>query len=246
MTDLDQALTTEELDALGDFLAQPELENRSMDLSMLEGYLTAIVIGPRVVMPSQWLPWVWDADEGREEAMFADLDQANQILHWVMRFQNSIVLAFMGDPASFEPMFWREARWGAAEWCEGFLLGTQFHREAWTGLWLLQPTWLTPFLRLGTDEGMRLIVKERNAETWMEAVAPTLVKVRAYWIAHRQHPPEGLAEEDFGFGQPRLPGARKAPKIGRNEPCPCGSGKKLKKCCGAALDITPPESTNPH
>ncbi|MBQ4347646.1 MAG: SEC-C domain-containing protein [Firmicutes bacterium] len=24
-----------------------------------------------------------------------------------------------------------------------------------------------------------------------------------------------------------------APKIGRNDPCPCGSGKKYKKCCGA-------------
>ena len=24
---------------------------------------------------------------------------------------------------------------------------------------------------------------------------------------------------------------RKEPKIGRNEPCPCGSGKKYKKCC---------------
>jgi SEC-C motif-containing protein len=26
---------------------------------------------------------------------------------------------------------------------------------------------------------------------------------------------------------------RKGPKIGRNAPCPCGSGKKYKKCCGA-------------
>ncbi|HCS11656.1 MAG TPA: hypothetical protein DIV40_09390 [Clostridiales bacterium] len=25
----------------------------------------------------------------------------------------------------------------------------------------------------------------------------------------------------------------KKEKIGRNEPCPCGSGKKYKKCCGA-------------
>ncbi len=24
----------------------------------------------------------------------------------------------------------------------------------------------------------------------------------------------------------------KAPKVGRNDPCPCGSGKKFKKCCG--------------
>ena len=27
---------------------------------------------------------------------------------------------------------------------------------------------------------------------------------------------------------------REAPKVGRNDPCPCGSGKKYKKCCGAA------------
>ncbi len=27
---------------------------------------------------------------------------------------------------------------------------------------------------------------------------------------------------------------RESPKIGRNDPCPCGSGKKFKKCCGAA------------
>jgi SWIM/SEC-C metal-binding protein len=30
--------------------------------------------------------------------------------------------------------------------------------------------------------------------------------------------------------------ARAAPKIGRNDPCPCGSGKKFKKCC---VDHTP-------
>ena len=27
---------------------------------------------------------------------------------------------------------------------------------------------------------------------------------------------------------------RQEPKVGRNEPCPCGSGKKYKKCCGHA------------
>jgi uncharacterized protein YecA (UPF0149 family) len=25
---------------------------------------------------------------------------------------------------------------------------------------------------------------------------------------------------------------KKTPKVGRNDPCPCGSGKKYKKCCG--------------
>jgi len=30
------------------------------------------------------------------------------------------------------------------------------------------------------------------------------------------------------------PVVRAGPKVGRNDPCPCGSGKKYKKCCGAA------------
>jgi len=35
------------------------------------------------------------------------------------------------------------------------------------------------------------------------------------------HKPEGLR-----------PVVRNIPKVGRNEPCPCGSGKKYKKCHG--------------
>jgi preprotein translocase subunit SecA len=39
--------------------------------------------------------------------------------------------------------------------------------------------------------------------------------------------------------QPRVsvqPVRREGPKVGRNDPCPCGSGQKFKKCHGAALD----------
>ena len=36
--------------------------------------------------------------------------------------------------------------------------------------------------------------------------------------------------EDLGQGP--MPTVREGPKIGRNDPCPCGSGKKYKKCCG--------------
>jgi hypothetical protein len=32
-----------------------------------------------------------------------------------------------------------------------------------------------------------------------------------------------------------MPVRRSEPKIGRNDPCPCGRGKKFKKCCGASL-----------
>jgi preprotein translocase subunit SecA len=48
--------------------------------------------------------------------------------------------------------------------------------------------------------------------------------------------PEGAAAQRPGL--PRPPAAKKkdgkVAKVGRNEPCPCGSGKKYKKCCGAA------------
>ncbi len=33
-------------------------------------------------------------------------------------------------------------------------------------------------------------------------------------------------------GAPQAPFKRKTPKVGRNDPCPCGSGRKYKKCCG--------------
>jgi len=37
---------------------------------------------------------------------------------------------------------------------------------------------------------------------------------------------------DEGEQAPRLEPVRKGDKVGRNDPCPCGSGKKYKKCCG--------------
>ena len=37
------------------------------------------------------------------------------------------------------------------------------------------------------------------------------------------------------LAQAATPMRRDQPKVGRNDPCPCGSGKKYKKCCGAAV-----------
>lgn len=43
-------------------------------------------------------------------------------------------------------------------------------------------------------------------------------------------------DHDHEHVHARQPYVRDAPKIGRNEPCPCGSGKKFKKCHGTDLD----------
>ena len=52
-------------------------------------------------------------------------------------------------------------------------------------------------------------------------------------------PADALAQLRNGTGSvppPARPTARAAPKIGRNDPCPCGSGKKFKQCHGRAFD----------
>lgn len=235
MQELDQPLSADELDALDDFLANESIEDTSMDVSTLEGFLTAIAIGPRTVMPSEWLPWVWDMEDGESEAGFESVEQANRIISLVMRYYNAVVHAFMDDPASFEPVFWSGDQWGAAEWCEGFLLGIQFSDEAWSLLAVGQPTWFTPFLRLGTDDGFDITKRAGDAEKWINEIELSLVKMHAYWKDSRASQPGGLVDDDFHFGGQQEVGQviRGGPKIGRNDPCPCGSGKKFKKCCGA-------------
>ena len=48
--------------------------------------------------------------------------------------------------------------------------------------------------------------------------------------------PEGmemaLPEDAAPEVEVQIPYCREEPKVGRNDPCPCGSGKKYKKCCG--------------
>ncbi|MDD4735374.1 MAG: preprotein translocase subunit SecA [Kiritimatiellae bacterium] len=48
-------------------------------------------------------------------------------------------------------------------------------------------------------------------------------------------PPGAEAAMKAALNQAATPVHRDEPKVGRNDPCPCGSGKKYKKCCGAIL-----------
>jgi hypothetical protein len=43
----------------------------------------------------------------------------------------------------------------------------------------------------------------------------------------------GHSHHDHGEHAPETPYVRETPKVGRNDPCPCGSGKKFKKCHGS-------------
>ena len=98
MKDLERLLSDGELHELDESLADPALVETSMDVSTLEGFFTALAIGPDTLMPSQWLPWVYDMREGKAEAEFENLEQANRILGLLMRHHNTVIHAFMDDP----------------------------------------------------------------------------------------------------------------------------------------------------
>jgi len=59
-------------------------------------------------------------------------------------------------------------------------------------------------------------------------------QLRAQWKAKGIPLPDAAGNfSERDFETPALPKPNIAPpKVGRNEPCPCGSGKKYKKCCG--------------
>lgn len=57
---------------------------------------------------------------------------------------------------------------------------------------------------------------------------------RWYFVDGESHVhEEGKGHQDHAPAEPKAPVVRASPKVGRNDPCSCGSGKKFKKCCGA-------------
>ena len=72
-----------------------------------------------------------------------------------------------------------------------------------------------------------------KAELQQEAPLEHRRAARQRIIEHRGEFATASAGAGGGDGQAPQPVRRVGPKVGRNEPCPCGSGKKYKKCCAA-------------
>ena len=56
-------VTTEMLDELDDFLMSDDAPEDCMQISELDGFLIGIVVGPELVMPSEWIPCIWQDEE---------------------------------------------------------------------------------------------------------------------------------------------------------------------------------------
>jgi hypothetical protein len=83
---------------------------------------------------------------------------------------------------------------------------------------------VVPVLRALVDFAERKA--ERKLTTLRSAIETLLPELEEALVSgHAHHHPE----DDHGAETPYV---RETPKVGRNDPCPCGSGRKFKKCHG--------------
>lgn len=232
MTDLLDPLTEQEISDLDDFLFHrvddEDTEDPSdrdegiLNVSELDGFLTAIVSGPNLVPPSEWLPLVW----GSEEPIWESTDKFQRVFTLMVRHLNGIAGELMNAPEEFEPIFLERTVEGKTytivdEWCAGYLRGIQPGVEAWTDAAPESYDLLGPIFVFGHERGWKFTegMEDSEEEQLQRKVAPAARTIHAFWLARRPGFPQA------GGGQVR------SPRIGRNEPCPCGSGRKYKHCC---------------
>lgn len=160
------------------------------DVVELEGFLTAIVIGPNTLSPIAWLPKVW----GGKQPKFRDLDEMNRFLALVMGFYNEIVSEFVTAPDRFEPSFYerkvgRKRYLIVDEWCVGFLKGMRLDAAGWKPLKKERPDLLKPIHLFGSRAGwkeMETADPEKLHKTWSPKIAPAVREIHAFWLPSRR------------------------------------------------------------
>lgn len=121
-----------DLDALDDYLMCDHAPDDGMGLSDLDGFLTGVVVGPELILPSEWLPVIW----GGQEPKFGTEDEMRTVLGTIMGRYNEIAACFNSDPGEFDPIFW-EGPHGeviASDWAGGFLDAVALRSKAWEPL----------------------------------------------------------------------------------------------------------------
>lgn len=217
-------LNDDELDRLEVFLEG--IGSSAMNLEMLDGFFVALICCPDTVLPSECLPQIWG-----DEHAFKDEAQAADILGLIMRHWNTIASALLRtlkkDDVYYPVLL--EGEDGVAQandWARGFMRGVQLRPESWSALINSEEFGglMLPFMILAhehdPDPTMRPppIAPEKREEL-LSALIANLTLVYRHFEPHRR-------------SATQIPLRRKV-KIGRNEPCPCGSGRKYKHCCAA-------------
>lgn len=134
-------LSDDELDALDQLLLALPGE-AAMNVEGLDGYLTALLVGPQLLQrfkSADWMPSIWGGD-GAGSAPFSSQKQRKRAALLVLRHLRAIDRQLSQAPAAWEPVFSvaetaeGELLVDAEDWCIGFLQAVQLDPAAWAPL----------------------------------------------------------------------------------------------------------------
>lgn len=211
---------SKKLRKLDDFLLSDFVNDDAMLLSELDGFLAGVIVCPDLIMPSEWMPLIW----GEEAPTFDSLDQVQTINGLIMGHYNDIIRQL--DRGRYSPIYDIDTDdsllWES--WIGGFWTAMTQRPDAWISLGEGRAhKALSTFMRLHEIATTpRAQLEPMDIDEELEKLAPDLIAFSVEEL-HRArlaqaNPDPASANENH-------------PKVGRNDPCPCGSGKKFKKCC---------------
>ena len=194
-----------------------------------KGFFAAIVAGP-MVMPGVWLQRFLPSGLGSSVELDAHVQR-------VMAAHNQVANVLMQQREQFGDATLELARIDVrggllADWAHGFADAMDLRPDEWRGFLdglerkdLLQP--LAAIIQLWEDPNHREWIADRELREGL-ARAIGIMTVRI-WEMYRDQPEVQVV---FADGMPE-----RAPKISPNAPCPCGSGKKYRKCCSPLRSV---------
>lgn len=210
------------------------LGEETMLFEELDGFVAGVVVCPEIILPSEWLPVVWGIEDDEETGVFENLEHANRVIALVMGHYNRVAKSLADGSGHYSPLIMEDSRTGEILWelwIEGFEKAAKLRPTAW--LPLLDAD-------IEVSEAMRGLLTladvargaEHVTELQRRELEPKGNKLIGPWILALN---EWRMENFTPTGQKSVQAATThSPfgKTGRNDPCPCGSGKKYKKCCG--------------
>ncbi len=214
----------------------------AMVLEELDGFLTALACCPRPLPDEAALALACgdepdagpdggpDAGPGPDSGSRSGPEREE--LAGLLRRHRLSITAALHAGEGLEPVMERDEAGESAGnlWAIGFLRGIDAQAEEWSGLEddADLADWLEPFELLAEERDLASDEIVEPIDGDRQAVVEDMID-SAFAFYHHYEPARTRATAPATI-------RRAGPAPGRNDPCPCGSGRKYKRCCGAASD----------